>query len=143
MVSVPVLNLSSYRYDITFVGMVLPGDELTVKLHHIGMQDGNIVINIKTSNSWGKKVIQGSAKVSQSSTIYVFTGQGSQEPSMGMDLYNSLPAACAVWEGADTPPCCLWVLDRQDHKGQPKGENDPLQWYQRSGHSTMLHGHDL
>ena len=101
MVPVPVLNLSSYRYDITFVGMVLPGDELTVKLHHIGMQDGNIVINIKTSNYRGEKVIQGSAKVSQSSTIYVFTGQGSQEPGMGMDLYNSLPAARAVWEGAD------------------------------------------
>ena len=97
-----MLNLSFYRYDITFVGMVLPGDELTVKLCHIGMQDGNIVINVKTSNSQGKKVIQGSAKVSQSSTVYVFTGQGSQEPGMGMDLYNSLPAACAVWEGTDT-----------------------------------------
>ena len=35
------------------------------------------------------------------STVYVFTGQGSQEPGMGMDLYNSLPAACAIWEGAD------------------------------------------
>ena len=81
--------------------MVLPGDELTVKLRHIGMQDGNIVVNVKTSNSQGEKVIQGSAKVSQSSTIYVFTGQGSQEPGMGMDLHNSLPAACAVWEGAD------------------------------------------
>ena len=81
--------------------MVLPGDELTVKLRHIGMRDGNIVINVETSNSQGENVIQGSAKVSQSSTIYVFTGQGSQEPGMGMDLYNSSPAACAVWEGAD------------------------------------------
>ena len=35
------------------------------------------------------------------SIVYVFTGQGSQEPGMGMDLYNSLPAARAVWEGAD------------------------------------------
>ena len=96
MVPVPVLNLSFYRYDITFIGMVLPGDKLTVKLHHIGMRDGNIVINVKTSNSRGEKVIQGSAEVSQSSTIYVFTGQGSQEPSMGMDLYNSSPAAHAV-----------------------------------------------
>jgi fatty acid synthase subunit beta len=45
--------------------------------------------------------IQGSAEVSQSSTVYVFTGQGSQEPGMGMDLYNSSPTACAVWDGAD------------------------------------------
>ena len=81
--------------------MVLPGDELTVKLHHISMQDGNIVVNIENSNAQGEKVIQGSAKVSQSSTVYVFTGQGSQEPGMGMDLYNSSPAAHAVWEGSD------------------------------------------
>ena len=70
MVPVPVLNLSFYRYDVTFVGMVLPGDELTVKLRHISMRDGNIVVNIETSNSQGEKVIQGSAKVSQSSTVY-------------------------------------------------------------------------
>ena len=66
------------------------------------MRDGNIVVNIETSNAWGEKVIQGSAEVSQSSTVYVFTGQGSKEPGMGtMDLYNSSPAARAVWEGAD------------------------------------------
>jgi fatty acid synthase subunit alpha len=64
--------------------MVLPGDELTVNLLHIiGMRDGNIVVNIETR---GEKVIQGSAEVSQSSTVYVFTGQGSQEPGMGMDM---------------------------------------------------------
>ena len=34
--------------------MVLPGDELTVNLCHISMQDGNIVVNIETSNAWGK-----------------------------------------------------------------------------------------
>jgi fatty acid synthase subunit beta len=81
--------------------MVLPGDELTVKFRHIGMQDGNIVVNVETSNSRGEKVIQGSAEVYQLSTVYAFTGQGSQEPGMGMDLYNSSPAARAVWEGAD------------------------------------------
>ena len=95
------INPSFYRYDVKFVGMVLPGDELTVKLRHIGMRDGNIVVNIETSNARGEKVIQGSAEVSQPNTVYVFTGQGSQEPGMGMDLYNSSPAARAVWEGAD------------------------------------------
>jgi fatty acid synthase subunit alpha, fungi type len=81
--------------------MVLPGDERSVKLRHIGMRDGNIVVNIETSNAQGEKVIQGSAEVSQPNTVYVFTGQGSQEPGMGMDLYNSSPAARAVWEGVD------------------------------------------
>ena len=51
----PVLNLSFYRYDVKFVGMVLPGDELTVKLRHISMRDGNIVVNIETSNAWAKR----------------------------------------------------------------------------------------
>jgi len=36
--------------------MVLPGYEPTVKLRHIGMRDGNIVVNIETSNARGEKV---------------------------------------------------------------------------------------
>ena len=81
--------------------MVLPGDELHVKIRHVGMRDSNIVVNIVTSNSHGEKVLEGSAEVSQPTTVYVFTGQGSQEQGMGMDLYNSSPAARAVWDGAD------------------------------------------
>ncbi|KDR66848.1 hypothetical protein GALMADRAFT_216738 [Galerina marginata CBS 339.88] len=88
-------------YDVNFVGMVLPGDALEVKLRHIGMRDGHIVVSIETTNDRGEKVLQGSAEVSQPPTVYVFTGQGSQEPGMGMDLYNSSPAARAVWDGAD------------------------------------------
>jgi len=38
-------------YDVKFVGMVLPGDELTVKLRRVGMRDGNIVVNIETVTS--------------------------------------------------------------------------------------------
>ncbi|KAL0953237.1 hypothetical protein HGRIS_004490 [Hohenbuehelia grisea] len=89
-------------YDVNFVGMVLPGDQLTVKIRHVSMRDGNMVVNIETSNDRGEKVIQGSAEIAQPTTVYVFTGQGSQEPGMGMDLYNSSPAARAVWDGADT-----------------------------------------
>ena len=123
--------------------MVLPGDELTVKLRHIGMRDGNIVVNIETSNARGEKVIQGSAEVSQSSTVYVFTGQGSQEPGMGMDLYNSSPAARAVWEGADAHLLAVYGFSIVEIvKDNPK-QNDPLRRYQRSGHSTTLYGHDL
>ena len=44
------------------------------------------------------------------STVYIFTGQGSQEPGMGMDLYNSSPAACAVWEGADAHLLAVYGL---------------------------------
>jgi fatty acid synthase subunit alpha, fungi type len=81
--------------------MVLPGDELRVTTRHTGMRDGNIIVMVEMWNARSEKVLQGSAEVSQPPTIYVFTGQGSQEAGMGMDLYNSSPAARAVWEGAD------------------------------------------
>lgn len=81
--------------------MVLPGDRLEVKLKHIGMKDGNLVIRIETVNDRGDKVIEGTAEVAQPTTAYVFTGQGSQEPGMGMDLYKSSPAAREVWDTAD------------------------------------------
>ena len=81
--------------------MVLPGDECAVTLKHTSMRDGNLVIKIATKNQRGETVIQGTAEVTQSKTVYVFTGQGSQEVGMGMDLYTSSPAARVVWDGAD------------------------------------------
>lgn len=82
--------------------MVLPGDELNVNLHHIGMRNGNLAIKVQTVNQRGEKVIEGTAEVIQPTTVYVFTGQGSQEPGMGMELYNNSPASRAVWEAADS-----------------------------------------
>ncbi len=81
--------------------MVLPGDELNVKLRHIGMRDGNMVVKVETFNTRGEKVLDGTADVAQPTTVYAFTGQGSQEPGMGMELYNTSPAARAVWDGGD------------------------------------------
>jgi fatty acid synthase subunit alpha, fungi type len=81
--------------------MVFPGDNLEVNICHIGMRDGKMVVKIETVNDRGEKVLEGSAEVAQATTVYVFTGQGSQEAGMGMDLYNSSPAARAVWDGAD------------------------------------------
>jgi fatty acid synthase subunit alpha, fungi type len=81
--------------------MVLPGDELTVDIRHIGMRDDNIVVNVETVNGRGEKILQGSAEVAQPTTVYVFTVQGSQEPDVDMDLYKNSPAAHAVWDGAD------------------------------------------
>jgi fatty acid synthase subunit alpha len=78
--------------------MVLPGDELKVNIRHVGMRDGKIVVKIETINDRGEKVLEGSAESAQSTTVYVFTGQGSQEAGMGMDLYNSSSAARAVWD---------------------------------------------
>ncbi|THV02954.1 hypothetical protein K435DRAFT_852388 [Dendrothele bispora CBS 962.96] len=88
-------------YDVSFAGMVLPGDELDVKIRHTGMHGGIVAVKVETVNARGEKVLEGSAEVAQPNTVYVFTGQDSQEQGMGMDLYSSSPAARAVWDGAD------------------------------------------
>ncbi|KAI0348906.1 hypothetical protein OH77DRAFT_1594520 [Trametes cingulata] len=77
----------------------------------MGMRDGNFVVNIKTVNSRGEKGLAGTTEVAQPNTVYVFTGQGSQKPGMGMDLYNNSPAA-----RSDTPK------EKMIHFGGIKGQ---------------------
>ena len=72
-----------------------------VKICHIGMRDGNMVVKVETFNERNEKIIDDNTEVVQPTTIYVFTGQGLQEAGMGMDLYTSSPAARAVWDRAD------------------------------------------
>lgn len=88
-------------YSCSFLGMVLPGEKLSVSVRHVGMRKGNMVVRISTTNDRGEKVIEGSAEVIQPPTVYTFTGQGSQERNMGMELYATSPAARAVWDAAD------------------------------------------
>jgi len=96
-------NIGRVRsYHVSLVGMVLPNDDLEVKLEHVGMVAGRKIIKIETSNKeTGDKVLLAEAEVEQPVSSYVFTGQGSQEQGMGMDLYGSSPIAKEVWDRAD------------------------------------------
>ncbi|KAK8091778.1 beta subunit of fatty acid synthetase [Apiospora hydei] len=90
------------KYDVSFVGMVLPNDTLEVSLRHTAMQAGLKHVEIEvTKTSTAEKVLVGTALVVQPTTTVVFTGQGSQEKGMGMDLYATSPVARALWDKAD------------------------------------------
>ncbi|XP_044721306.1 acyl transferase domain-containing protein [Hirsutella rhossiliensis] len=94
------VRMRSYR--ASFVDMVLPGDVLEVSVSHVAMKNGLRVLSFEAVNaSTGDKVLVGEAEVDQLLSAYVFTGQGSQTPGMGMDLCATCHVARGVWDAAD------------------------------------------
>ena len=90
------------RWEASFVGMVLPGDKLQVRMSHVGSSKGRQSVKVTVVNETSSDtVLSGEAEVEEPRTAYIFTGQGSQSKGMGMDLYASSPVAREVWDKAD------------------------------------------
>jgi len=150
-------------FHASLVGMVLPNDTIEVKLQHVGMVAGRKIIKVEASKAETEdKVLLGEAEVEQPVSSYIFTGQGSQEQGMGMDLYNSSQVAKEVWDRADKhfmdnygelfmiSMCEEYELivdcrfrHYEHRQEQPERAHDPLRWRARQGDSTELHVHDL
>ncbi|KAJ2524354.1 fatty acid synthase alpha subunit Lsd1, partial [Coemansia sp. RSA 2049] len=89
-------------FDIECVGMVLPRDTLAVDIAHRGMDGGRMLVAGSVTNvQSGVVVVKYAAEIEQPRTAFVFTGQGSQSPGMGMDLYAQSEHARRVWDRAD------------------------------------------
>jgi len=149
-------------FSCQMVGMVLPNDDIEVKLQHIGMVSGRKIIKVEASNKETEdKVMLGEAEVEQPVSAYVFTGQGSQEQGMGMELYASSPVAKEVWDRADrhfmenygmflnadllhiTLTKLPRVLNNKHRKEQSQGAHNSLWWASRESDSRELHVHDI
>ncbi|ETL48253.1 hypothetical protein L916_02122, partial [Phytophthora nicotianae] len=95
------LDSNVVEYEVSFDGMVYPGDKLFMQARHVGQKNGNKILSIEVVNSSSERVITARAVVKQRPTAFVFTGQGSAEVGMGMNRYQESPIAREIWDRGD------------------------------------------
>lgn len=90
------------KYNTSFQGTVVPGDELSVSVEHVAMRAGRKIFELEARNAaTDDLVLSATAEIEQATTAFIFTGQGSQQKNMGMQLRETSSAAAAVWKLAD------------------------------------------
>jgi fatty acid synthase len=83
-----------------FLGMVLPGDEVDIRVDRVGIDRGAEIIEV-SARVGSNLVMSATAQLAAPKTVYAFPGQGIQSKGMGMDVRTRSKAARKVWDKAD------------------------------------------
>ena len=88
------------RLDARFLGMVLPGDEIDIRVDRVGIDRGAEIVEI-AARVGSDLVMSATAQLAAPKTVYAFPGQGIQHKGMGMEVRARSKAARKVWDSAD------------------------------------------
>ena len=83
-----------------FLDMVLPGDEIDIRVDRVGIDLGAEVLDV-VARVGDRVVMAASARLTAPKTVYAFPGQGIQHKGMGMEVRARSKAARTVWDRAD------------------------------------------